>query len=107
MASEPPPDCDSTGPECIRSCTDMPDGDYQSCDSCYVYVTCSNGGTYDERPCPAGLVWDDIVKRCEWQSNTCQQCPTNLLRRRLEGRQLPKGEGDRESDVQSENLLYL
>ena len=49
----------------------MSDGDYQSCLSCDVYLTCSNGLTYDNRPCPADLVWDDNLKRCEWTSSTC------------------------------------
>ena len=56
---------------CISSCTDMPDGDYQSCNGCNVYLTCSNEITHDDRPCPDGLVWDDNLKRCEWESTTC------------------------------------
>lgn len=56
---------------CIDSCDGMPDGDYQSCQGCYVYATCSNGILYDNRECPSGLVWDDNVKRCEWTSDTC------------------------------------
>ncbi|KAI0207937.1 hypothetical protein LSAT2_007383 [Lamellibrachia satsuma] len=61
----------STGSNCVTSCIGLADGDYQSCVRCNVYVTCSNGDTYDNRPCPAGLVWDDNVKRCEWTSPTC------------------------------------
>ena len=49
----------------------MPDGDYQSCQGCHVYATCSNEILYDNRPCPADLVWDDNAKRCEWISTTC------------------------------------
>ena len=56
---------------CITSCTGLPNGDYQSCLGCHVYASCSNGVMYDGRPCPAGLVWDDNVKRCEWTSTTC------------------------------------
>ncbi len=49
----------------------MPDGDYQSCCGCCVYATCANGILYDNRPCPAGLVWDDNLRRCEFTSSTC------------------------------------
>ncbi len=56
---------------CVKSCEGVADGDYQSCYSCNYYVTCSNGLTYDKRKCPANLVWDDHVKRCEWTSSTC------------------------------------
>ena len=56
---------------CVSDCNGMQNGDYQSCLSCDVYLTCSNGLTYDNRPCPADLVWDDNLKRCEWTSSTC------------------------------------
>ena len=63
-----------TGASCITSCNGRSNGDYQSCIGCDVYATCSNGYLYDERPCaPGGLVWDDNVKRCEWESATCTQ----------------------------------
>ena len=65
--TDPPPNpC-----PCVSSCTGMPDGDYQSCNGCNVYVTCSNEIIHDDRPCPDGLVWDDNLKRCEWESTTC------------------------------------
>ena len=51
----------------------MDDGDYQSCLGCDVYATCSNELLYDERPCPANLVWDDNAKRCEYESATCSE----------------------------------
>ena len=57
--------------KCVASCQGMPDGDYQSCDGCDVYVTCFNEVIYKNRPCPANLVWDDNIKRCEWKSDTC------------------------------------
>eukprot|EP01083_Nonionella_stella_P165793 552595_1 len=56
---------------CITNCTGESDGDYQSCIGCNVYATCSNDVIYDNRPCPAGLFWDDSSKRCEWTSTTC------------------------------------
>ena len=56
---------------CISSCAGLSDGDYQSCQGCQVYATCSNERLYDNRLCPAGLVWDDNLKRCEWVSTTC------------------------------------
>ena len=57
--------------ECVSDCTEQKDGDYQSCTNCNTYVTCSNGLTYADRPCPADLVWNDNLKRCEYESNTC------------------------------------
>jgi hypothetical protein len=68
------PDCRSTGAHCIRSCSGRPDGDYQSCNSCNAYASCSGGILYDNRPCaPASppLVWDDNAKRCLYSSRTC------------------------------------
>ena len=58
--------------QCVISCTGLPNGDYQSCQGCNVYATCSNSILYDNRPCPADLVWDDDRKRCELTSTTCQ-----------------------------------
>jgi len=55
---------------CVSDCTDKPDGDYQSCDTCNGFVTCSNG-LLSNMPCPAGLVWDDSKKDCEYTSETC------------------------------------
>ena len=57
--------------QCVSSCAGVANGDYQSCNGCNVYVTCSNGIKYDNRPCPASLVWDDFEKRCEYTSDTC------------------------------------
>ncbi|KAK2159251.1 hypothetical protein NP493_1732g00011 [Ridgeia piscesae] len=64
--------CDTTGSACIRSCKTARNGDHQSCDGCHMYVTCSNGGMYNHRPCPAGLMWNDNKKRCDWKSRTCK-----------------------------------
>jgi len=58
---------------CISSCEGREDGEYQSCNGCNVYVTCSNGRIYDNRPCPGSLVWDDVIKRCEFKSQTCSE----------------------------------
>lgn len=56
---------------CVNNCYGVQNGDYQSCYGCRVFVTCSNGLTYDRRPCPWFLLWDDYRKRCEWRSRTC------------------------------------
>lgn len=56
---------------CVKSCKNLPDGDYQSCRACNEYLTCADGFTYDFRSCPAGLVWDDDRKYCDWVSHTC------------------------------------
>ena len=61
---------------CVSDCSGMPDGDYQSCKTCEGYVSCSNGRYFD-RPCAPThpgekpLVWDDVKKRCEYESTTC------------------------------------
>ena len=62
---------------CVSNCNKMPDGDYQSCSGCDVYVSCVAGRMYADRPCAAGgLSWDDNLKRCEWTSATCNGCVT-------------------------------
>jgi len=58
---------------CISSCKGMAAGNYQSCHGCSVYATCANGVLYDHRPCPAGLVWDDSYKLCNYVSSTCHE----------------------------------
>ncbi|XP_071111191.1 uncharacterized protein [Haliotis cracherodii] len=60
---------------CISACSGRPSGDYQSCNGCNVYATCANGYMYDNRPCVAGTVWDDTLKRCEMTSSTCPPNP--------------------------------
>lgn len=60
-------------PACVRVCGVLPDGDYPSCQGCRMYVTCASGSTYDLRECPDGLVWDNNLKRCEWE-NTPGTC---------------------------------
>ncbi|BFZ07479.1 hypothetical protein BsWGS_10518 [Bradybaena similaris] len=57
---------------CVRSCDGLQSGSYQSCTSCHMFATCSEGVLYDNRPCPAALLWDDVSKRCEVSSTTCQ-----------------------------------
>ena len=67
-----------TGPHdpCVSDCSGMPSGDYQSCKTCEGYVYCSDGFLYD-RPCLAGLLWDDLTKRCEYESKTCPSTPSH------------------------------
>ena len=62
-ASNAPPKCTSTGANCVRSCANQPNGDYQSCNECDVYVTCSNGITYDNRECAPGERYGTITSR--------------------------------------------
>ena len=78
-STAPPPSSSSTshpspGPgPCVSDCSDMDNGDYQSCETCEGFVTCSNGHKY-EMPCAPSdppLVWDDVKKRCEYESTTC------------------------------------
>lgn len=59
---------------CVKECHLMCDGDYQSCETCKGYVTCSYGTITALRPCQnSHVVWDDNLKRCEGVSSTCQQ----------------------------------
>ncbi|XP_062603072.1 uncharacterized protein LOC134264808 isoform X2 [Saccostrea cucullata] len=58
--------------ECVNSCLKVADGDYQSCDTCHGYVSCTNNYIF-YRNCPTvDLFWDDNKKRCEWKSETCK-----------------------------------
>ncbi|WAR04109.1 hypothetical protein MAR_019478 [Mya arenaria] len=79
--------------ECLKAedCQDVPNGDYQSCRSCYVYITCSNGVPLDERNCPWFLVWDDVKKRCLWGSGTCKPTRKDAIWRRNYIRELHFG----------------
>ena len=57
--------------ECVHSCIGIIDGNYQSCTGCDVFVSCIGGVLYDNRLCPATLVWDDNKKNCLPISNSC------------------------------------
>eukprot|EP00483_Globobulimina_turgida_P011163 UN11184 len=53
---DPYADC----PACVSDCTDMPWGDYPSCDAqgnvecdSATYASCVGGHIYDDRPCPS------------------------------------------------------
>merc|ERR1712193_529968 len=62
-----------TGKRCISDCEGRANGDYQSCLGCDVYASCSEGIFTDNRPCPdEGTVWDDKLKKCLFNSNTCK-----------------------------------
>ena len=57
---------------CVSTCLGMPDGPYQSCRGCNVYVVCAGGLRYDDVLCPyIGQYWDDNLKGCTYQSTTC------------------------------------
>jgi hypothetical protein len=76
----------TTGAGCIRdastSCYGLVDGDYQSCERCTVYHSCTNGLIVANRPCPrksdgSSLVWvRDALARghCDYTSSTCRDC---------------------------------
>ncbi|XP_071111176.1 proprotein convertase subtilisin/kexin type 5-like isoform X1 [Haliotis cracherodii] len=71
---------------CVSGCAGVPYGDYQSCIGCRVFASCAYGHLYDNRTCPAHLVWDDFYKRCEHASSTCppgekSPCMTNCTGR--------------------------
>merc|ERR1712117_543647 len=56
---------------CVSSCKFMKDGDYRSCKRCDGFVKCANERLFEMDCAEGGLVWDDQIKRCEWQSSTC------------------------------------
>merc|ERR1712038_1511764 len=56
---------------CVSSCKSMKDGDYQSCKRCDGFVKCANERLFEMDCAEGGLVWDDRIKRCEWESSTC------------------------------------
>ena len=60
--------------DCLSSCDGVANGDYPSCIDCDVYLTCSNGIKYDNRPCPASLHWDHVNKRCDYPSTANCKC---------------------------------
>lgn len=65
---------------CVNNCTGRIDGDYQSCSTCYGYVTCSGKVLY-HRPCQNGhpgkpLVWDEVQKGCDEHFRTCHPVHT-------------------------------
>ena len=61
----------TTGLGCRTNCTDVDDGDYQSCESCVEYISCS-GGQPTVTHCNNNQTWDDNQKRCQSaDSTTC------------------------------------
>ncbi|XP_048250928.1 mucin-2-like isoform X4 [Haliotis rufescens] len=56
---------------CVSDCNGVPNGDYQSCRGCNIYITCSSGLTYDGFKCPASTVWNNDAKYCDYTSPTC------------------------------------
>ena len=70
-ASIPTGDAQPNGTECVTSYGGQTNGDYQSRTSCHMYVTCSNGKTHKDRPCPGNLVWDDYNKLWDLKNATC------------------------------------
>ncbi|XP_062603078.1 uncharacterized protein LOC134264817 [Saccostrea cucullata] len=57
--------------ECVDSCLRVPDEDYQSCDTCYGYVTCSHNYIFHRNCSQSHHVWDDNKKQCLEHSTTC------------------------------------
>merc|ERR1711944_98999 len=62
---------------CVSSCKSMKDGDYQSCKRCDGFVKCANERLFEMDCAEGGLVWDDNIKRCEWESSTCSASEGN------------------------------
>ena len=60
-----------TGSLGIRSCFSKPDGKYQHCDSCKVWVECKGYVIHKVCPCPTDMVWDDVTNKCVWWAAKC------------------------------------
>ena len=58
---------------CVSDCTVMEDGDYQACDTCTGFVTCSSSRLIRQTCGPWGQKWDDNLKECVWESETCSK----------------------------------
>ena len=56
---------------CVSECTGLATADYQSCNSCNMYVTCLGNFMWEDRQCPDKSVWDDDIKMCSLTSPTC------------------------------------
>jgi hypothetical protein len=57
-----------------NSCSGQPSGDYQACESCSLYHSCSGGVIYANRQCPAGLFWQATAVNegsCQYTSSSC------------------------------------
>ena len=59
-----------TGPNCKKKCKRDKKGYFQLCSRCDKYMACVHGHKWI-MSCPAGLVWDQDLQRCEWTSSTC------------------------------------
>jgi len=62
--------CESTGPMCLEACQETIGGNYQWCARCDYFLQCSSGQTYYTQ-CQPGLVYDQRLQRCDFQSTTC------------------------------------
>jgi len=62
----------ATGLVGINYCNNMPDGNFQSCNTCYGYAACTAGALI-MMPCPTNLLFDDTMKQCLFTSSTCTQ----------------------------------
>ena len=87
----------------MSSCEGHEDGNFQSCNGCDVYITCSYGVATDNRPCPAGLVWNDNIHNCDWTSPTCQGGQTQV---QDNGENEETGENGENGEISSGILGY-
>ena len=56
---------------CVRLCSGLENGFYQSCFSCKLYVWCFNGIFLEHRMCTGYREWDDTTKTCTHISPAC------------------------------------
>ena len=59
-------------------CHGKPNGNYEDPDTCYGFISCSNGIAY-KMACPAGLRYNKKKDQCDWPSNVPCSKPFNLF----------------------------
>ena len=59
----------STG-DAVSSCTNLPNGNYQSGINCNEYITCEYGDMTANN-CSENQYWDDDLDRCDFTTSTC------------------------------------
>ncbi|XP_045208433.1 uncharacterized protein LOC123560270 isoform X2 [Mercenaria mercenaria] len=55
---------------CAHSCAGKPEGRYQSCQGCHLFLACAASGEFN-MPCAANNNWDENLKTCRMLSSTC------------------------------------
>ncbi|KAI0223862.1 hypothetical protein LSAT2_025042 [Lamellibrachia satsuma] len=63
---------------CVDNCSWRPNGYYQSCYGCDVFTSCDRGHL-NMMKCPENTVWDDALKSCLSNSQTCMEVDASAV----------------------------